>query len=340
MGNINIQEGVRLAPFTTFGIGGEARYFVSVQNEEEISEAVTLAEKMGLPIFVLGGGSNILVSDRGFQGVVIKNDIKEITFDEKGEEVIATVGAGEVWDDFVQEAVTRGLFGIENLSGIPGSVGAGPIQNIGAYGQEISTTLKEVWVFDTKERKIFSLSKDECEFFYRESIFKKKEGKRFIILRVVFSLQKNGQCHILHQDLSKRFEKEKIILSSVREAVLSIRSTKLLDWKMVGNAGSFFKNPFVEDKKVALLQEQFPNLTLFRSSEGKTKISAGFLIERLVAKEDRTLGGAEISPTHSLVIANISNAKSEEVKKLGEIIQKIIFEKTGIHLEREVQFIF
>src|SRR3989344_4702954 len=226
---MTIDENVPLKSLNTLKVGGEARYFCVVKNLEDIKEAAVFGKRAGVPILVLGGGSNVLISDQGFSGLVVKMAMRGMKFDEKKGHTNIDVAAGENWDNFVEEVVSEKLWGLENLSGIPGTVGASPVQNIGAYGTEVSSFLDSVEIFDLKESKERRLESEECQFGYRDSLFKKPDGKHLVITSVRFKLPKDGKPSLSYKDLDKFFGQRgapKPILKNIREAVLKIRAEK------------------------------------------------------------------------------------------------------------------
>ena len=280
---MTIQEDIPLAGFTTFKIGGNARYFCLAKNENDLKEGIAFAKEKKISVFVLGGGSNILISEKGFDGLVIKVELVGVAFEEEAGDVVATVASGENWDTFVAETVKRGLYGLENLSGIPGSVGGAPVQNIGAYGMEVKDAIQSVEVFDPKDLKIKTFSKKQCQFGYRDSIFK-HEAKNLIIMRVVFLLKKKGDLKLDYRDVKKYLDDNKIempTLAQVRDAILEIRSKKFPDLKKFGTAGSFFKNPIISKEEHRKLLEDFPKIQSFPVDEHSVKIPAGWLLDVL-----------------------------------------------------------
>jgi UDP-N-acetylmuramate dehydrogenase len=264
---IKIQENIPLAQYTTFKIGGKARYFCVIGDAGDLRQARSFAEKKNVPIFILGGGSNILVSDEGFPGLVVKNEIKGIFYEKQADgKTLVTVGAGENWDTFVADTISHNLGGLENLSGIPGTVGASPVQNIGAYGREVRSTIYSLTAIDqtTGEEKIFS--QDECVFGYRNSFFKTPAGKKWIITQVCFLLDSNEAISIEYKDLTAYFsgrETAKLSRQDVRDAVLAIRFAKLPELKNLGTAGSFFKNVTISKEQYDDLKKKWPDLPGF-----------------------------------------------------------------------------
>ena len=346
---INLLKDVLLASHSVFKIGGPAKYFCEVNNKEELIEVVGWAKAKKLPIFVLGGGSNILVADEGFPGLVIKNSIGGIT--EKGGALI-TVGAGEDWDKFVEFAVSRNLAGIECLSGIPGTVGAAPVQNIGAYGQSAAETIESLEALDLETDKELFFGKSDCEFGYRTSKFKKNLG-RYVITSVSFALYPGGMPKLAYHELQNYFtENHSPTLLEVRDAVLKIRSAKGMVAKgeeLHSSVGSFFTNPIIS-------QEALEDLKLFvdqcktaknccadpwfwARSDGKAKISAACLIECAGFEKGLKRGGVGISSLHSLAIINYGGASAKEVLALADDIKNKVKDKFGVSLEIEPQLV-
>lgn len=359
---MEIREQVALAPYTTFRIGGPARYFAAVSNEKEIATAVSFAKKQELPLFILGGGSNILVPDTGFPGLVIHPQMTGISVaDQDQTHVRLHVAAGELWDDFVAYAVMHGYWGIENLSLIPGSAGASAVQNIGAYGQEAKDTITSVEAYDSDTDKFVSFLNDGCGFSYRRSIFNHQSKGRFIITAITFSLKKQGEPLTTYPDVIRYFQDKTIskpTLQDMRQAIIAIRKRKLPDPREIGNAGSFFKNPhidseaylslieriaaefdtFASERLQALTSKMNPHLDL-SSRSGLIKIPAAFLIELCGLKGCR-IGGAQISDRHALIIINASgSATANDVIALFEHTRDIVNKRTGIVLSHEPEFV-
>ena len=340
---INIKKNIPLSKLTTFRVGGHAKYYAEVKDKKELMDAILFAKDKSLPVFVLGGGSDILLSDEGFKGLVIRYKGKKFSFSEKNGQVLATAGAGLNWDDLVRASVEKNLQGIECLSGIPGSVGAAPIQNIGAYGQELKDVFIELTAYDIKDNKFVNLDKKECEFSYRESIFKKPKNKgRYFITEIKLQMKKGAKPTITYKSL-KDFIKEKSIknpsLNQIRAAVLELRGQKLEDPKVLGNAGSFFKNPIVEKRAVDALLEKYPQMPFYPADGDKYKLFAGWLIDKAGWKGKR-VKGAMVSKNNALVLTNPEGrATAKDVRKLSDDIKKDIKAKFGVVLEPEVQFI-
>ncbi|HZQ24104.1 MAG TPA: UDP-N-acetylmuramate dehydrogenase [Terriglobales bacterium] len=340
-----LQQNVPLAPFTTLEVGGPGRYFTEARTYEQAGEAVEYARKSNLPLFVLGGGSNLVVSDAGWPGLVLKVAIAGI--EERAEEgrLIFEVGAGEDWDKFVAHTVARGCAGVECLSGIPGSAGGTPVQNVGAYGQEVSETIVSVLVLDTRDCQIRELCNQACEFSYRTSIFNTDDRGRFIILRVAYSLQPGGEPHIAYEDLKKYFVgwEQAPTLADTREAVRQIRARKGMLIRPgdtdCRSAGSFFKNPVVSPEQFQELSrraaERNLKLPSYAALEAQRKVSAAWLVEHSGFTRGYQEGRVGISSKHALAIVNRGNATAADVLALKNHIEQRVFETWGIQLQTE-----
>ena len=333
-----LEERVPLKSFTTFHIGGPARFFISVRSTEEIFEAVREAKKRQLPFFILGGGSNVLVPDEGFNGLVIKMEYKGITFEEKGMQVEAMVGAGENWDEFVAKVVARGLWGLENLSGIPGTVGGTPIQNVGAYGAEVADCISWVEAFDSKKEELRTFTNSECRFAYRDSFFKSPEGKHFIVTRVCYSLSTQPAPNLSYRDLERYFFRKEVTLPEIREAVLGIRKSKFPDISQMGTAGSFFKNPIVAAEVFKEMDAGMPGIPHFALPDGRIKVSLGYILEKLGWKGIRK-GNAGVFERQALVLINLGNASSGEIRELATQIMDDVYKKIGVQITPEIIFV-
>jgi UDP-N-acetylmuramate dehydrogenase len=332
-----IQENVSLAKYTTFKIGGPAKFFCLVKDEKELVEAADFAKAKQLPVFVIGGGSNLLISDSGFPGLVIKIEIQGIEYN--GDFV--TAYAGENWDNFVADTVSHGYHGLENLSAIPGTVGAAPVQNIGAYGVDVSDTIDSVRVLDIGSGKFVSLKNSECNFEYRDSIFKHRKGKN-IVVSVTFKLEKNGKTIISYKDLVDYFADRGIInpsIKEVRDAVVTIRESKLPDWSVWGTAGSFFKNPVVSVQEYVDLKQKFPGIPSFPECGGKIKVSLGWILDKVCHAKGLTVGSVHVYEKQALVLVAKPGASSTEVVELSRKIQNLVKEKTGLIIEAEVEWV-
>ncbi len=332
---LHILEQVPLAPLTTMNVGGKASFFVHIKSVEELSQGVTFAREHNLPVFVLGGGSNTLFSDAGFSGLVMKIEIKGIAYDR----CRVTVGAGVVWDELARDVVAHNLWGLENLSLVPGSVGGATVQNIGAYGREVCETIFSVEAFDTEIMQIKTFLRDECEFGYRESIFKKK--KNLTVTRVTFELITNGKPHIDYEDVKKYFDERGVVvptLKEIREAIVSIR-TKKMPAPGVGTAGSFFKNPVVSAEQYEMLKKEFPELKAYpqgSNEDSGVKLSAAWLIDHVGGWRGVRRGDAGVNEKQALILVNYGTATADEMLSLANEMKKDIKEKTNVLLEEEV----
>ena len=333
-----------MAPFTTLGVGGSARLFTIVRSEAELVEALNTAATMQAEIFVLGGGSNILVSDKGFDGLVVKIDLRGITETQLNDrETIVEAKAGENWDDLVKYSVENDLAGVECLGGIPGLVGGTPIQNVGAYGQDVSETIHSVKVFDRNSNEPVEFSNAECGFGYRKSRFNSKDKERFVFISVSFKLERNGKPKIAYKEMCDLFEGKYPTLSEVRDAIISIRRAK----SMVINpadpnsksAGSFFKNPIVDSDKFRQLCQDFENVPSFPASGSSVKIPAAWLIESAGFEKGSVRGRAGISSKHSLALINLGGATAADMISFMSEIQSAVMRKFGIQLEPEPIFV-
>jgi UDP-N-acetylmuramate dehydrogenase len=347
---MEIEQNVSLAEHTTFKIGGKARYFVEAHDESEILNAVETAEGNAWNIFILGGGSNVLFADEGFDGLVIKVAIKgiQITTVEDNETFFLTAAAGENWDSLVEFCVEKNLQGFECLSGIPGFVGGTPVQNVGAYGQDVAETIVWVRVFDRKTRKILELTNAQCEFAYRKSIFNTSEKNRYIVLAVAYKLKTNGDPKIAYRDLQNFFCEKKPSLKETREAVLGIRRAKsmVIDENDANSqsAGSFFKNPIISreefDEFEAIAEklgiEKIPH---FIADEKSVKIPSAWLIEKAGFYKGLTRGKVGLSTNHTLAIINRGGASACEILDLKCEIQNKVKEQFNIELRPEPVFV-
>ena len=340
---LKIEKNVLLARFTTFHIGGPAKFLARVKSAEDLEEAVEFAKNNKLKFLILGNGSKFLFSDDGFDGLVIKMEIKGIEFADEGKNVLVSAGAGENWDDLVGKTVDRGLYGLENLSLIPGSVGAAPVQNVGAYGEEARNTIEWVEVFDPAKMETKKLSREECMLGYRESIFKKPEGRNLIITRVAFRLSKTGKLNSEYKDVKAYFEnlpaqtgnKAELNLQNLRKAIIEIRKNKFPGSPETGTAGSFFKNVVVSKEDYGKLAAKFPGIPAFPDPGGKVSVPTGWMIENIAKMKGKRKGDAGVWDKQALILVNYGKATSSDIKKLAEEIKDSIREKTGIELEPE-----
>ncbi len=336
---MQIQENISLRPYNTFGIDAKARYFATFKDSDELEEL--LAPGSELPTFILGGGSNILFTN-DHNGLVIKNEISGINeLNEDLEYVYVKAGAGENWHRFVLHCIGRNWAGVENLSLIPGNVGASPMQNIGAYGVELENVFYSLEAFHLKEKKIFSFTRNDCEFGYRNSIFKGRYKDQFVITSVTFRLRKKPIFHTSYGAINEELEKmrvKELSIQAISQAVINIRSSKLPDPKETGNAGSFFKNPSVIKEKFDELKQKFPGIVGYNNVDGTIKLAAGWLIEQAGWKGFRK-GDAGCHTKQALVLVNYGNATGKEIYDLSEEILNGVKDKFGVILEREVNII-
>jgi UDP-N-acetylmuramate dehydrogenase len=339
-------EQVPLAPYTTFQIGGPARWFAEAVSEDDIVSGVAFAAENRLPLFILGGGSNLLVSDAGFPGVVLRIALTGIASTHDNDRFLVSAAAGEDWDGLVAYAVAANAAGVECLSGIPGTVGGTPVQNVGAYGQEVSQTIVTVRAFDRKTLQFIDLHASDCGFSYRRSIFNSSERERYVVTRVDYALHKDGPASIVYADLARYFASRNgaaPTLAEVRDAVRSIRAQKGMllvsgdaDCR---SAGSFFKNPVVPvtilDSLAKELGIQKQSIPAYPAQDGEVKLSAAWLIERAGYQKGFALGNAGISSRHTLALINRGGASAAEIVSLRDRLTDTIASRFGIRLEPE-----
>ncbi|HEY4875133.1 MAG TPA: UDP-N-acetylmuramate dehydrogenase [Puia sp.] len=334
-----IQQNISLKNLNTFGIDVKANYFSSFTNDDELAELLT--QNPTLKTVILGGGSNILFT-KNFDGLILKNEIKGIDLvNEDEDHLYIKVGAGENWHQFVIFCINRNWAGVENLSLIPGNVGASPMQNIGAYGVEIKEVFYELEAFNISEKKVYSFSVNDCEFGYRDSIFKNKYKDQFAILSVTYCLNKFPTLNLSYGAIKQELESLKIAeptIRSVSQAVINIRSSKLPDPNVIGNAGSFFKNPIVTQSKIEELKINFPEIIGYNNEDGSVKLAAGWLIEQCGWKGFRK-GDVGCYSNQALVLVNYGNASGKEIYDLSEEIFQSVKNKFGVELEREVNIL-
>ncbi len=335
---VQLKENFSLKEHNTFGINVNTRYFARIANPEELKD-VLVNHRNCFPFLIIGEGSNILFT-RDFNGLVIQPAIKGIKItDNNNEYCFVEVGAGVNWDSFVEWAVNNNLGGIENLSLIPGSTGSSPIQNIGAYGAEVKDVIDKVIYLDLETFETISLPGNECQFSYRNSIFKSQLKNRVVITSVVFKLRYDPVFNTSYGNLQAEVEKMgSLNLTTLRNAVIQVRRSKLPDPETLGNAGSFFKNPVIEVSKANQIKEKFREMPLFPAPEGHVKIPAGWLIEQCGWKGKKT-GNAGVHDKQALVLVNYGNASGEDIYNLAMQISDSVFSDFGIKLEPEVNII-
>ena len=333
-----IQTNKNLKEYNTFGISVMAEMFAVFSSIEELKQILSFRNDKKL--LVLGGGSNLLLT-KDFDGLVIKNEIKRFeVIEETASEVIVESGAGENWHEFVLNCIDKGFGGIENLSLIPGSVGASPMQNIGAYGVEIKDVFESLSAYHIASGEIHYFDKTKCEFGYRESIFKNKVKGEYIILTVTFRLTKNPTINSSYGAINEQLKVMGIQVPTIKElsaAVIAIRQSKLPDPKIIGNAGSFFKNPTVEIALLEQIQKNYPDIPNYPALNGK-KLAAGWLIEKSGWK-GRTFDNYGVHKLQALVLVNYGNCTGQEIFDLSSQIIQDVFEKFGVLLEREVNIL-
>jgi len=337
----DILENVSLKPYNTFGLEAKAKYFVVFKSVEELKEILVLEKfKIEKKLF-LGGGSNVLLMG-DFNGLVLKNEIYGIeNIFEDDNKVILKSGAGEVWHSFVLKSIDMGLSGLENLSLIPGTVGAAPMQNIGAYGVEIKDVFVELEALNLETFEIEIFGKEKCNFGYRESYFKHEGKGKYVILNVSFELSKIPNFNVSYgaiKDTLQQMGEVGLTTKAISEAVISIRKSKLPDPAQIGNSGSFFKNPEIPIKQYDTVRETFPNMPHYVIDEDTVKVPAGWLIEQAGWKGKR-IGEIGVHTQQALVLVNYGGGRGQEIANLAYEIQASVFEKFGIKITPEVNFI-
>jgi UDP-N-acetylmuramate dehydrogenase len=337
---MKISENVSLQPYNTFGIQANARYLAPFRTVDELKELVNYKLPATNPRLILGGGSNILLT-KDFDGLVLKNEVGGIeVVQEDVEYVYIKAGAGINWHEFVLYCIENNYAGIENLSLIPGNCGASPMQNIGAYGVEIKDVFHELEAFHIDDQVMKTFSLEECQFGYRESVFKRQYKAQFVITSITYRLRKhpvfNTSYGAINQELERMGVKE-LSIQAISQAVINIRTSKLPDWREIGNAGSFFKNPQIPNSQFQLLKKQYPAIVGYPQGEG-IKLAAGWLIEQCGWKGYRKRD-AGCYPKQALVLVNYGHATGSEVYALSEEIIETVNEKFGVTLEREVNII-
>jgi UDP-N-acetylmuramate dehydrogenase len=336
-----IKEDFSLHSFNTFHIDSVARYFTEVNTDEALRELITSGKLNEHPFLILGGGSNVLFTGN-FKGIVVHLVNKGIEILSRADDtVIVKTAAGENWHEFVKYCVNQGFGGLENLSLIPGNVGSCPIQNIGAYGVEVKDCIHSVEAIDLQTGELMIFSKEECRFGYRDSIFKRDLKGKFVISSVTFELKLNPVVHLEYGAIKQELSSMGIgnpAISDVSKAVCSIRHNKLPDPRLLGNAGSFFKNPTVDQNFAEKLAETFPKLVSYPLGNEKVKLAAGWLIEQCGWKGYRD-GDAGVHENQALVLVNYGNASGSNILTLAHRIQNSVYERFGVKLEMEVNVI-
>ena len=348
---MQIQENFSLKPYNTFRIDAKARYFSTFSDVDQLTELIThdspltTHEPMAIGTqstpFILGGGSNILFT-KDFDGLVLKNEVKGIEkIREDNEYIYISAGAGENWHQFVMFCIKNNWAGVENLSLIPGNVGATPMQNIGAYGVEVKEVFHELKACHLHEKVNYTFGLNDCQFGYRDSVFKNKYKDQFVITEVTYRLKKAPEYNTSYGAVSQELEKMGVTdlsIAAISQAVINLRSSKLPDPAMIGNAGSFFKNPSISKTQFEKLKSEFPNIVGYKNDNGTIKLAAGWLIEQCGWKGYRK-GDAGCHQKQALVLVNYGNASGKEIYDLSEEIRQSVKEKFEVELEREVNLI-
>lgn len=334
-----IYKNILLTKFNTFGLNYKADSLISIGSEKDATDLFTSKVSFQKPFFILGGGSNLLFI-KDFKGTILYPEIEGFQVEEKRNgTVLVSAGAGVKWDDFVAWTVNNGFGGLENLSLIPGKVGASPIQNIGAYGVEVRDTIQSVRTISTFDGSVKIFSNKECEFGYRDSLFKNRERGNFLVTRVFFELTTDTKLNLNYGTLKEEVEKlGKETPQNVRQGVINIRRSKLPDPEITGNAGSFFKNPVVANSFGQTLKKEYPDMPLYNDKDGFVKLASGWLIDKCGWKGMKR-GNTGVHDKQALVLLNLGNATGQEIYDLSEEIKKSVNDRFGIKLNREVEVI-
>ncbi len=334
---MTIQEYVPLASLTTLKVGGNARAVAQVSNEAELREALEFARANALSFYVLGEGSNVLAHDDGYDGLIIRMGMRGVTYDEAEQDTVRVhVAAGENWDALVREVAARGLWGFENLAGIPGTVGAAPVQNIGAYGADIAQTLESVEAYDAGTDTVHTFSKEDCQLGYRDSRFKHEPN--LIIVRVHFVLTRVPSPRIEYGDLLAAKEQGTDLTTpeAIGNVVRAIRNKKFPDLSVSGTAGSFFKNPVLSPEAYAALEREYGAVPRFPHPHG-IKVPLAFILDRILALRGFRLGNASLFGAQPLVLVLDAGGTAREIEALAQHVETLVKEKTNISIEREVR---
>ena len=329
-----------LLKLNTFGVDAKAKYYIKIEDEEALKSLVASPSFDTQPTLILGGGSNILFT-QDFQGLVIHMCIGGIEVREKGDEVYVTAGGGVVWNDLVQYCVDHGYAGIENLSLIPGTVGAAPVQNIGAYGVELMDVFANCRAFDIQEKSMKVFDHDACQFSYRDSFFKNEGKGRYVITQVTLRLNKKPDLNLSYGAIQSELDRRGISEPSLRDVadvVSQIRVSKLPDPRTIGNSGSFFKNPIISVEEFRTIESSFPDIVYYPVQSNRIKLAAGWLIENCGWK-GKQVGNTGTWKNQALVLVNYGNASGSEVYEFSEKIIESVYAKFGVLLEREVNTI-
>ena len=327
-----------LADYTTLKVGGPAAHLVAVQSVAELESMRQWAQSMGVPVLSLGSGSNVLIPDVGYPGLVIINQIKGLVYEPAGGgAVTVTIGAGEQLDEVVADSVSRGYWGLENLSHIPGTVGAAPIQNVGAYGVELSALIEHVTAVSLSTGEVRVFANADCQFGYRDSYFKTTAGRDWFITSVVCRLSTGRSPVLTYGDL-QQLDHHTCTLGAVRAHVIAIRSTKFPDWHTVGTAGSFFKNPIISAAHCTQLQQQYSGLPAYKQADGQMKVSLGWILDKVCELRGHQVGAVGLYQAQALVLINTGDSAAA-IAAFADQISQVVFTKTRITIEPEVRFV-
>ncbi|HUH33259.1 MAG TPA: UDP-N-acetylmuramate dehydrogenase [Daejeonella sp.] len=335
-----ILENISLKSLNTFGVQAYARWYTDIDSVEALKDLGSNTKLSQSPLLILGGGSNMLFT-KDYEGLVLRMNIKGIRSEVKGDNVFVTAGGGEVWNDLVNYCVDNGFAGIENLSLIPGSVGASPIQNIGAYGVELMDVFHSCRAYEIKTGYIREFTNADCQFSYRDSIFKNELKGKYIITEVTYKLSQIFTPRLSYGAVAHELQSRGILNPSIRnvsEVVSSIRVSKLPDPSTIGNAGSFFKNPIIDLADFRHIQSVFPDIVNYPADNERVKLAAGWLIEQCGWK-GKVIGNTGTWKNQALVLVNHGNASGDEIFDLSSLIIKSVQTKFGVRLEREVNII-
>lgn len=335
---MDVHQNIPLKNYLTMKLGGNARYMVDVTTPEELASAVRGAKQQNISFFILGGGSNVIAKDEGYQGLVIRNRIMGFeVIEDSAAHTVVKIGAGENWDEVVSRTVDMNLSGIEAMSGIPGTAGAAPVQNVGAYGQEIADTMVELEAYDSQTDEFVRLASEDCGFSYRASIFRESEMGRYGIYSLTLKLYKSAPQPPFYEALQRYFDQNAITIftpKTVRDAVLAIRKDKLPDPKERPNAGSFFKNAIIEDWELEQLRKDWPDMPAYDLGNKKFKVPTGWLIEHVDMK-GKLLGGIRVHDKNSLVLINESATTYGDLASAREAITDAVRDTFRIAIKQE-----
>jgi len=333
---MDIRENVELAPYTTLQVGGPARYFATVTSVDDLRAARQFAQQTAGPLLFLGSGSNLLISDTGFPGLVIYNQLTGQTYTEpEDSQIQLTVGAGEILDEVIAASVARGYWGLENLSHIPGTIGATPVQNVGAYGVEIADVLESVSIFDFASGEEQQLGNADCQFAYRDSVFKQPDNRLWYITSLTLRLSTQPNPQLTYPDLARLPTAEPATPAAIRDHVIRIRAQKFPDWHTVGTAGSFFKNPIISTARAADLTAQYPDLPAYPVGDDQVKVSLGYILDQVCGLRGHQTGSVGLYEQQALVLIN-QGGTAADISAFAETVKNQVAEATGLTIEQEV----